>query len=299
MTATKKPFPTIERVAVDSAQIASFTSDEDFLELAFNLLTEVTSYIGVAACALGSEPVWSRDQAAVGGNMVRLFKLLSAFLDRTQQWRPEMSTILSRLAFEAIVNARYLIANFSPDLVASYLHHSLRHERQLWDTIQSNIEGRAGVVLPIEDRMMKSISRSAKFSGLTIETIDPKAKGQWGGKHLRQKAEAVGLDRPYLAVFGGMSHNVHGSWQDLQQYHLEEAGEEAFTPRLEWGRPRPQPSFALGVLSLEAAADFFGFIGGDEVLAYMRGDLNDLVARLHQANAAHELYLQGKIWPEI
>jgi hypothetical protein len=44
---------------------------------------------------------------------------------------------------------------------------------------------------------------------------DLKNRASGGGKDLRQKADAVGLDGAYLAVFGGMSHNVHGSWHDL------------------------------------------------------------------------------------
>jgi len=300
MTTPRSAFPSIERVVVDPTQIAAFTNEEDFMELAFNLLREVTSYTGLAAGTLGPKPAWTRDQAAVGGNMVRLSKLLSAFLDQTQQRRPETSTILSRLTFETIVNVRYLIANFGPELAADYRRYSLRHERRLWDVIQANIKARAGVVLPIEDRMMKSIDRAARFSGFEIESIDLKAKGPWGGKDLRQKAEAVGLDGlHYLAAFGGMSHNVHGAWFDLQQYHLKEAGEDAFTPKHEWGRPRPQPLFALGTLSLDAVADFFNFIGGDETLAHMQDKLDDLMGRLHRASEAHEAYLVGKTWPEI
>lgn len=38
---------------------------------------------------MGSKPVWDRDHAAVGGNMVRLFKVLSAHLDQTVQRRYE------------------------------------------------------------------------------------------------------------------------------------------------------------------------------------------------------------------
>lgn len=300
MAASKMPFPAIERVTVDPVQVATFKNEDNFMELAFGLLREVASYIAVAASTLGPKPVWTRDQAAVGGNMVRLFKLLSAFLDQTQQRRPETSSILSRLAFETIVSVRYLIANFSPELAVEFRKHSLRHERRLWDAIQANIKARGGAVLPIEDRMMKSIERAASLSGFAIETIDLKAKGPWGGKDLRQKAEAVGLNGlHYLAAFGGMSHNVHGAWFDLQQYHLEERGTEEFVPQLKWGRPRPQPLFALGILSLDAANDFFGFIGGEEVVAYKRDKLNDLTDRIHRASEAHEVYLVGKTWPEI
>jgi len=279
--------------------MSRFTSESDFMNLAFNLVREATSYLAVAASTLGPKPVWSRDQAVVGGNMVRLFKLMNAFLDQTAQKRPETSTILSRLVFETIVNSRYLIANFSQELIASYCEHSLRHERRLWDTIQSNVKARAGVVLPIEDRMMRSINRAAKVAGFSIEAVDPKAKGPWGGKDLRKKAAAVGLEEPYLAVFGGMSHNVHGAWQDLDQFHLEEAGDDTFTPRLDWGLPRPQALFALGVLSLGAATDFFAFIGGQDLQAKVQDHVDDLIVRLHQVNDAHEAYLQARTWPAI
>ena len=118
---------------VDPVAIAAYTREWDFMVLASELLREVASYVCVAACTLGQAPTWARDQAAVGGNMVRLYKLLSAFLDQTVQKQFETSTIISRLAFETIVNAQYLMANFSPELVNSFIGHSLRHERTLRD----------------------------------------------------------------------------------------------------------------------------------------------------------------------
>src|SRR5437899_119710 len=129
MTASRGPFPAVQRVTVDPVAIAAYTREWDFMVLASELLREVTSYVCVAACTLGMAPAWTRDQAAVGGNMVRLFKLLSVFLDQTVQKRHETSTIISRLAFETIVNARYLISQYSPELIDSFVRHSLRHER--------------------------------------------------------------------------------------------------------------------------------------------------------------------------
>jgi uncharacterized protein DUF5677 len=249
MTASERPFPVIKRVTVDPDAIAAFTHEWDFMVLASELLREVTSYVCVAACTLGSAPAWTRDQAAVGGNMVRLSKLLWVYLDQIVQKKFESSTILSRLAFETIVNARYLIANFSPELVDSFVRHSLRRERRLRDRIQANIQERGGDVLHIEQRMFKSIDRAARLAGVTLDSVDLKDKAPWGGKDLRQKAEAIGFGEAYLAVFCGMSHNVHGSWQDMYQFHLETDENGGFTPNLDWGRPRPQPLFALGHLA--------------------------------------------------
>ena len=101
----------VERVEVDAAKMAAFTNEDDFLSLAVSLMVEVASYSFVAATTLGASPVWDRDRAAVGGNMVRLYKLLDSFLDQTCQRREEISWILGRLIFETAVNIRYLIAN--------------------------------------------------------------------------------------------------------------------------------------------------------------------------------------------
>jgi hypothetical protein len=299
MTASKGPFPAVERVAVDPVAIAAFTREWDFMVLASELLRELTSYVSVAACVLGSAPAWTRDQAAVGGNMVRLSKLLSAFLDQTVQKKMETSTILSRLAFETIVNVRYLIANFSPELVNSLVRHSLKHERRLHDTIQANIRERGAEVLHIEERMLNSIDRAARLAGIALDSVDLKDRAPWGGKDLRQKAAAVGLEQPYLAVFGGMSHNVHGSWHDLYQFHLETDETGAFTPNLDWSRPRPQLLFALGHLALSAVAEFLIFIGGEAAFDQLRPQLRDLGARITSVDEAHESYLSGKTWPAI
>jgi hypothetical protein len=55
------------------------------------------------------------------------------------------------------------------------------------------------------------------MAGITLDSVDQKNRAPWGGKDLHQKAEAVGSGEAYLAAFGGMSHNMHGSWQDLYQ----------------------------------------------------------------------------------
>ena len=92
--------------------MAAFVREQDFMALSLGLLREVTSYVCIAACTMGQKATWNRDQAAVGGNMVRLFKVLSAFLDQTMQRRYETTTIFARLAFETIVSVRYLCANY-------------------------------------------------------------------------------------------------------------------------------------------------------------------------------------------
>jgi hypothetical protein len=201
----------ITQVHVTAEKLSTFSSEEDFTGLSVDLLVEVGSFVRVAACiSPGDTRRWNRDQAIVAGNVVRLYKLISALLDQTSQRRRETTFIFARLAFEAIVNVRYLIEFSCPELFDSYIRHSLRHEKRLYDRIKSNIAARGGV-LPIERRMLASIERAARTSGMSLSDVSANKPKNWGNKNLFERAKAVGLDTAYPAAFGGGSHTVHGS----------------------------------------------------------------------------------------
>jgi len=112
--------------------------------------------------------------------LVRLYKLISALLDQICQRRRETTFILSRLAFETIVNLAYLIEYGSPELFDEYIRYSLRQERRLYDRITANIAARGGIRLPIEDRMLASISAAAIKSGFAIVDLSPNEPKSWG-----------------------------------------------------------------------------------------------------------------------
>ncbi len=230
----------IEAVAVEDDTIAAYISEDQFNALTVELLKEVGSFVCVAACVMPADTkVWSRNQAIQGGHLVRLFKLISALLDQICQDRRETTFILSRLAFETIVNLAYLIECGSPELFEQYIRHSLRQEKRLHNRIVANIEARGGVRLPIEDRMLSSISAAVTKSGFSIADLSPDEPRSWGQGSLYQRAKAVGFEVMYLAAFGGGSQNVHGNWMDLLEYHLDEDG-NGFVPSLDWHRHRPQ-----------------------------------------------------------
>jgi hypothetical protein len=295
----ESPFPEIERTEISIDELKTFTHEGQFMKLTVELTKEVGSYIVIASQILGSNGLWSREQAAIGGNFVRLYKLFSALLDQTCQHRRETTFILSRLAFETIVTTRFLIQEFSEELIKSYIQHSLAHEQRLYQTIQKNITARSGLIIPIEDRMIKSIERSFKVSGIDINQMPNKKERSWGGKNLLEKAKTIGIDEAYLAMFGGPSHDIHGSWMDLCANHLNTEEEGYFSSNMDWGTPRPQILLTICLISLDAIADFIHFMGGDEALNFISNKLNDIQNRLLLLNGAHEAYLSTKTWPEI
>ncbi|PSH65785.1 hypothetical protein CU103_03965 [Phyllobacterium sophorae] len=256
-------------------------------------------YVCVAASTLGDSPVWDRDRAAICGNMVRLYKLVHTVLDQTTQRRQEAAFIFARLVFETLVNIRYMIEHFEPQLIDEYVKYSLRHERKLRDRVLANIDARNGIMLPIEDRMLKSIERAATAAGVPLDDVDISQKGPWGGKNLFDKAEAVGLGGIYLGAFGGPSHGVHGNWHEIYSNHVEWDEESGFTPKLDWHHPRPQVLFGLSTLIIETLAIYFSFMCGEQWEAIFGEPLSDLSHRATLASNAHEAYLAGKQWPEI
>lgn len=291
--------PEIKRIDVNLETLAKFVRDDEFTGLAVDLMVETGQWSCIAASTMGDDPAWDRDHAAICGNMVRLYKLLHSVLDQTCQRRQETSFILSRLVFETIVNIQYMIINFSPELIISYVSYSLRHEKKLRDSILKNIQTRSGVILPIEERMLRSIDRAALAAKISLDEIDTKDKRPWGGKNLFEKAQAIGLDKTYLAFFGGPSHSVHGNWHELYSNHLHWDENGAFTPNLGWHRPRPQILFAICFLVIATLRKYFEFMCGKSAAEFFEEKLSDLENRVSQGNDAHENYLSKKTWPEI
>ncbi|MET4601085.1 hypothetical protein ABIB90_000536 [Bradyrhizobium sp. JR4.1] len=292
--------PEIDRVSVDADVMASFTTESEFTSVAVSLMVETAGYSCIAAGTLGEKTYWDRDLAAVGGAVVRQYKLLDAFLDQVCKHRDETAMIMARLIYETTVNIRFFLDSFSKSLVDSYVEHSLRHERKTRDKIQTNIAARSGVILPIEDRMLNSIGRAERAAGISLDDVDIRDKRPWGGKNLFEKAKAVGLSDAYSAFFGGTSHNVHGNWHDIYTNHLNwDETANSFTPKMAWRRPRPQMVTSLALVVAETLNIYFEFIGGDEVSGHFAPKLDDLQRRVFALVDGHEAYLARKKWPAV
>lgn len=281
----------IKVVRKTSQELAKFTTEEDFTGLSVDALIEVGQYVCVVSSFYSTRSrCWNRNQAIVGGQMVRLYKLISAILDQTCQHRREIAFILARLAFETIVNVKYLIANASQELFDSYVCYSLKHEKKLLNKIEHNIKQRNGEILPIEERMLRSIKTTFVKSEVTRDQVSTNEPRNWGGKNIYQKAEDVGLSEAYLGVFGGGSHSVHGNWMDLLGYQLQDV-EGGFRAQHDWRYPRPQINFAISLLTTHALAEYSQFLAIEELSALMLPRIADVVERIEVFDAAHESYL--------
>jgi hypothetical protein len=285
-------FDSIQTTDVSPSRTDAFKSEDDFNALSVELLIEAGSFICVAANLLPQGRRWSRNEAILGGHIVRLYKLISALLDQTCQRRREMTFIVGRLAFECIVNLRFLL-KYADDasVFDSYVAYSMRNERRLQDNIEERISGRDGEVLPVESRMLSSIAKVAKASGLRMEDVSASRPREWADKNIFERAEAVGLGEAYLGAFRGPSGSVHGSWMDLLEFQLETNHDEGtFAPSFEWRNPRPQIAQTIAYLAVKAVRDYFNHLG-EGPLGFIDERFDRLSSRILQAARAHEAYL--------
>ena len=277
---------------VSAERFQSFKSEDEFNGLSVELLIEVGSYIVVAANLLpGETRRWSRDQAIVGGHLVRLYKLVNALLDQICQHRREITFIVARLAFECIVNLRFLLKFASQQTFDSYIAYSLRQEKRLHNRIHANIKNRKGLRLPVEDRMLASIARVMNASAVNVESLSSSLPKNWGDKNLYERSEAIGLGEAYLGTFGGPSSSVHGNWMDLLEFQLETHHHDGnFSPSFEWRNPRPQIGQTVALLSVEAVRDYFNYVAGGS-FQLMEQKFEGLSGRIREAMRAHEEFL--------
>ncbi|GKS70076.1 hypothetical protein W03_20800 [Nitrosomonas sp. PY1] len=262
--------------------------------MAFNLFREAASCVCVLAnVSVGPTQAWNVEQAVLGGHLVRMFKLMRFAMEESIEYREEMLSVLVRLFAECVINLRYLIRESSPELIRSYIAYSLQHEKKLAGQIKSNINVRAGKILPIEERMLRSITRTFENSLVTEEELPARRIQNWGDKNLFEKAKDVGLGEAYLAIFGGPSRNVHGGWQDLLHYHLECDSPGIFRPKLEFMQPRPQAIYSLTYLITKTLIEYAELFDHSSLRPVLDG-LTDLDKRNHAASNAHEAYLVAK-----
>lgn len=291
---TLKDF-TFVKTKVDVEEIKKFDSENRFMFLAVELFKEVCEITSVLSCTYrydkkNNPRKWNRNEAILGGLMVRTVKLQIAVLNQTCQERSEIMYILFRCLGESLINLRYLLEKNSNDLYDEYIEYSLRTEKRLLNKINQKIKER-GTELPIERRMKISIDRAFKTSSFSPEEVDETAREPWG-ETIRKRAENIKWEEEYFALFSLLSHTVHGNWQDLITHHLEyENGK--FSPRIEWEPSRPQPLFAAALLSAEVNKLFL-----DKIIPAcpdkdrINKMLEDVLSRIKLADRLHEQFLQ-------
>jgi hypothetical protein len=140
----------------------------------------------------------------------------------------ETTALVDRCIFESAVQIQWLCKQDSHESFGRYLAEGLKTELALKSEIEDRISSRGGKRLPIEQRMLESISKYLETSGMTDGQIA-------ASKKLPDLASMLDtLGRDHLAYVVGQkigSHHVHGTWPSLLTHYLDWDASGNFCPR--------------------------------------------------------------------
>lgn len=282
---------------VDVDRLTAATGEGPFDEAAYDVLTELVQSVAVVAClkrqAGGKPRPMTRNEAILAGLMVRCLKLQRGMIEMSEpdRQRLELGLFFQRGITEAAVNLRYLLERGSDEVFDAFVRDSLKPDRKLHDKIQAAIAAR-GETLAIEARMLRSIARNFERAGVEMESVDPDDRGAWSPRGIYGRFEELGIKDSYLAFFQIASHYVHGSWNDLITYQLEEDDQGNLEPSPEFAPVRPQPILAACEVLADASAAYLRAVAPE---CDERDVLDERLAACHRnarlIGAIHEKFL--------
>lgn len=283
------------RVDIPPTALADYSKagGRELDKLAFELYKETAGVLIVCATSLVSyddapEIKFTRNQAICVGLLVRIVKFMKgtlAILSHGDELG-EVILALLRCIGESAINARYLILKNDDSLFDQYVKVSLGPEGEMYDTIKANIEERNGLILPVETRMLASIERLCRISGIKIEAVNRKHM-EWGGS-MRERLKALGIEKSYASVQRIPSHAIHGTWADLVLHHLEERS-GGFVARLDESTVDTRLLAPICLFILAAAKDYYEkFLAASPESKPLNARMDDLIDRLDRVNLAHE-----------
>lgn len=177
----------------------------------------------------------NRDKAIVGGNLARLIKLNTSFLENVCNEKMEICQILNRCIVETSINLLYMTKDRTENVFNNYIKNSLINEKQMFNIITQNVNNNNGEESEIEKRMLKSIEETFSQSGFKIDEINNSSK--W--KSLKERTDGVARSQLYKIFYSMGSHSVHGNWEDIVMFNLKKKS-DGFELNLKWCKPRPQ-----------------------------------------------------------
>lgn len=198
----------------------------------------------------------SRDEAILGGNLIRLVKLNLSLLKNTCEKKLEICFILNRCIYETQINILYFLRNGEENNFKNYIKHSLITEKEFYKNIQDNIVNRNNEMLPIEKEIKLSIENSFEISEFEIEQLNKSSNWKNLKKRLDKVFKTDNLNEIYNVFYGLSSHSIHGNWQDLIQNHIIQDDDKTFRLKDDWTTPKTNLLEAVILFNLVICKDF-------------------------------------------
>lgn len=282
-------------VNIDESEISRFETNDQFIELGFELTKEVTCFLIIVAGLCESDStkkpkLLDKNTAIVVGSIIRLTKLYQSFLDQIAQKRQEIVSILTRCIVETSINIKYLLNEISDKKFQDFIIYSLLNEKDFYELINKNIDER-GYVLPIEERMLYSIKNSFEISNIDMEKMPQKKLNQWKKDGIFGRFKSVDMEGFY-SLYSMLCHSAHGNWQDLILFNLEQEG-DLFSCNLDWTYPDFRSMLPYNFIILDVCKKYLENYYG-EFLSTNSEYIEDLKQRNGKLHAIYEKFVQNE-----
>lgn len=194
----------------------------------------------------------------IKGHLLKVASLSKSILYLTSENKfSETISLIQRVQFETIINARYLIVKNDPAVFKSYVKSSLSPEKELWIRIQDNIAKREGRELAIEVSMLRSIAKFCRLGNVSIEELNPKFSA-WS-PNFYEKCKMFGLEDNVAGIYGIGSHGIHSSFVDIMYNYLQENENGIIEAKYSHNAPEENHLTMTGVFITQLCSDFASY----------------------------------------
>ena len=247
---------------------AGSATEAQWLAVYYRAALEIRDHLELTARVRPTRRLAPRTEGVLMGHMVRLFKCYDTFLLLTAAGRSEIAYGFWRLIAETGINLLFLLEKGTPAVVDGYIRADLKSNQQLLELGSRWLQKEIGGVPLMTDDEFDALDGQIRQS-FDEAAVDPAVHldRNWGGvghQMTDQKAKAVRAEAAYELIFRTGSRMLHGTWQDLKQFHLRRgvAGER-YEPNTKYKSPDTNVLYLPSKFSLRAGMFYLIWIRND------------------------------------
>lgn len=170
---------------------------------------------------------YSLNESTVVGSVIRIIKLFKESVNFYQQNKLELLSQFIRPMYESFIIAKYLMRNGEN----SQRNFRLTSYRARYENFKKLYELKDGIH-PLIQRQLAKLNTKLEVDAFTIEDLikESKKKKAWklDGKSFWKIHKEVDNKDLYSFIYGVGSDAVHGSWQEIVDFHLTRKEEGYF-----------------------------------------------------------------------
>jgi hypothetical protein len=216
----------------DLVSLNEISSSEELLnDFLIELSTDLGELIDSLSRVHNSEShpnYYSLNESTVVGSVVRIIKLFKESVNFYEQNKLELLAQFTRPLYESFIVAKYLMRN-GEDSQRSFRLTSYRARYKNFKKLQDH----KGDNHPLIQRQLAKFNTKLEVDAFKLEDLIQESKKKskaWklDGKSFWKIHSEVDNEELYSFIYGGGSDAVHGSWQEILDFHLTRKGEGYF-----------------------------------------------------------------------